>query len=396
MKAPCRYRLARRRQDAVDGRSLQPEACAPLAGVIQAWIDDQAWDGSERPESVRSLFDVLVSEHDFVGSYKSVLRFVRRRVPPPKVQPIRRVETRPGAQAQVDWATRQVFVHDLGGAVKLKAFLMTLSHSRLGPLQFFENETQLSWLTGHNQCLEIVGGVPLSIRIDNLKVGVKSGAGAWAVLNDSYQSYAEQLGFVVDPARPYSARDKGKVERRVQEITNHLIRKDERFLNLADLNACVIERALKRAQDIINPVTGISIHDSWLAEREQLLPLPAALPVPFDVMVSRTVTRDCLVRFESREYSVPYRFVGRSVQVRGTGSEVQVFSAGELIARYPRGTKARLLIDQSCYEPQSGDSGDHLMPTPLGRLGREIVMDKSWEAAARPLAEYENLLRRLA
>lgn len=124
--------------------------------------------------------------------------------------------------------------------------------------------------------------------------------------------------------------------------------------------------------------------------------MPAALPVPFDVMVARTVTRDCLVRFESREYSVPYKFVGRSVQVRGTSSEVQVFAAGELIARYPRGTKARLLIDQSCYEPQANDHPDHPIPTPLGRLGQEIVLDRSWEAAARPLAEYESLLRRLA
>lgn len=272
-ESTLRYRLARRREGAVDGRSLQTEVCAPLEPVILAWIDDQAWDGSERPESVRSLFDLLVSEHGFTGSYKSVLRFVRRRVPPPKVQPVRRVETRPGAQAQVDWATRRVFVHDLGGIVELKAFLFTLSHSRLGPVQFFENETQLSWLMGHNQCLEFVGGVPLSIRIDNLKVGVKSGAGAWAVLNDSYQAYSEQLGFVIDPARAYSARDKGKVERRVQEITNHLIKKDERFLSLTDLNACLIERVLKRAQSMINPVTGSSIHDSWLAERERWTPL---------------------------------------------------------------------------------------------------------------------------
>jgi hypothetical protein len=45
----------------------------------------------------------LVLEHDYTGSYKSVLRHVRAKFPKPKLRPFRRVETPPGAQAQVDW-----------------------------------------------------------------------------------------------------------------------------------------------------------------------------------------------------------------------------------------------------------------------------------------------------
>ncbi len=42
-ESTLRYRLARRRQGAVDGRKQQPEACAPFENVIQAWIDRQPW-----------------------------------------------------------------------------------------------------------------------------------------------------------------------------------------------------------------------------------------------------------------------------------------------------------------------------------------------------------------
>jgi transposase len=59
-----------------------------------------------------------------------VVRYVRRRTAQPEIQPFRRVETRSGAQAQVDWLQRRVYVRSLGGFTKLSAFVMTLSHSR--------------------------------------------------------------------------------------------------------------------------------------------------------------------------------------------------------------------------------------------------------------------------
>ncbi len=40
----------------------------------------------------------------------------------------------------------------------------------------------LAWLGCHNRALTWLGGVPASIRIDNLKTDVAQGAGAWAVL----------------------------------------------------------------------------------------------------------------------------------------------------------------------------------------------------------------------
>ena len=248
-------------------------------------------------------------------------------------------------------------------------------------------------MEGHNRHLSFLGGVPLSIRIDNLKTGVKKGAGAWAVLNDSYLAYAEQVGFVIDPARVRKASDKGKVERRVQDVLGAIIRRGERFVTLEDLNAAAAERVLARAKRLINPVTGGSVHDAWLAEREVLRPLPEHLPIPFDVQVGRNVTRDCLVRFEGREYAVPFRYAGRQVQVRGAPGLVQIFADGEMVQSYPRHTAARLLIDQACYE---GEATERVAaPTPLGRLGQQIVAPRSWEAAQRPVSAYETLLRRI-
>ena len=83
---------------------------------------------------------------------------------------------------------------------------------------------------------------------------------------------------------------------------------------------------------------------------------------------------------------------------------MQILVDGEIVQEYPRHTKARLLVDQACYDPakvssfrpaNSGATEQRVQaPAPLGRIGRAIVADKSWEAAQRPLSDYEALLRR--
>ena len=404
-ESTLRYRLQRRAEGAVDGRKGKREACDGVAGVIEAWIERQPWDSErERPESIKSLYETLVTEHGYGGSYKAVQRYVRRRAPVPKVRPVRRVETRPGAQAQVDWGTRKIFVHELGGVTPLKAFLMTLSHSRMNPVRFYLDETQLSWLDGHNHAFRTLGGVPLTVRIDNLKTGVKKGAGAWAELNDAYHAYGVEMGFLIDPTRPRSGRDKGKVERRVRDVIGTLVRAGERFISIEDLNAALQERTIRRAKHLTNPVTGDSVYDTWLAERDVLQALPETLPIPFDVQVTRIVRRDCLIHFEGRQYAVPFPHAGRPVQVRGAPGKVQILADGKVVQEYPRGTKSRLLIDQSCYDPANVSNAKPAIrgameqpvqpPAPLGRVGKVIVAEKGWEAATRPLADYEALLRR--
>jgi len=77
-----------------------------------------------RWEPVKGLYHLLVHE-GFTGSYRAVLRYVSRRRPVTWQRPVRRVETAPGAQVQVDWVTPAVCVEALG----MHAFIMTLSHS---------------------------------------------------------------------------------------------------------------------------------------------------------------------------------------------------------------------------------------------------------------------------
>ena len=128
-ESTIRHRLNRRQEKIEEGRTRQPSVCDPYKKVIEEWMPDLS-EGN-RPESIQSLYEELVTQHGFTGSYKAVVRYVRRNAPKPKVRPIRRVETVPGAQGQVDWITQRLFIHEYGKAFNLHALIIVLSYSRM-------------------------------------------------------------------------------------------------------------------------------------------------------------------------------------------------------------------------------------------------------------------------
>jgi len=335
-ESTLRYHLERKRESALDGRALQPKASAEHESVILDWIRRQSQvKAGERSEPVKLLFETLQAAHGYTGSYKAVVRYVRRRTEQPKVQPFRRVETKPGAQGQADWLQKKVYVHQLGGFVKFSAFILVLSHSRMWAVVWSLGETMLCWLRCHNRAFEFLGGIPSTVRIDNLKTGVASGCGAWATLNPGYEAYASQMGFVINPHRVRTPRDKGKAERRVLDVKVLQIAEKDQFEDMEDLQKTTDLRIAARAKKLGCPVTGKSTYESWNLEKPFLAPLPPTMPEPFDVQILREVGKDSLVAFEGRRYSVPYPWAKRTVQVRGCASTVESWPKGNGCAFSP-------------------------------------------------------------
>ena len=121
-----RYRLSRHEARARDRRADKVSSVAPFAEAIGEWMRGVV---AERGANGLALYEWLVAEHDFAGSYKAVQRFVRAQYATPRLRVRRRVETPPGAQAQADWAEYPSVV--VGGErVDLSAFHLVLSHAR--------------------------------------------------------------------------------------------------------------------------------------------------------------------------------------------------------------------------------------------------------------------------
>lgn len=378
-ESTVRYHLRRRADGATDRRrekDLRVESDG-LGPVATTWWDQAVPvqpDG--RPPSIRELHEFLVEHHDYQGSYKSVRTFVRRRFEAPRKQPVRRIETPPGAMAQADWGEERIRIgdHDADpdGRTRLHAFVLQLSHSRRTAVVWSRSMDQMAWHRCHLAALQRLGGVPAVIRIDNLKTGVASGAGPWSTINPRYRRFARSLGFHVDPHEPRCPRSKGKVERQVRSV--HALRATGlEFESLEQLQEWTDRRIESSELRRRCPATGTMITEAWERERAVLQPLPDPLPEPFDIVVERCVQIDCTVSFEGRRYSVPFAHVGQRVEVRGAAASVQIVdrASGAVIASHRRGTEERLVIDPAHYDGPS--TATVQQPKPLGRMARRIV-----------------------
>jgi transposase len=380
-----RYHLRRTASGAIDGRCNKPFRAKAVAPVITAWFDEHG--ETKRPVNVKDLYEHLVAEHGYPGSYVSVVRYVRAHYPRPKIRTYRRVETPPGAQTQTDWGEYPRV--DVGeGPVPLHAFLMVLSHSRKPALVWSRSENELHWLSCHNGAYRRLSGVAAVNRIDNVKTAIASGAGAWGVINETYRAYARAVGFHIDACGPGEANAKGKVEAKVR--LSRLLGNVERrcFDSLEHLQEVTDGKLDAWSKRAVCPATGKTVYESWEQEIEHLGKLPI-LPEPFDVVVTRPVHKDCRVNFESRSYPVPFAHVGQTVEVRGCAGKVQILSCGRILREYPRHTEERILIDPTCYEGEPTDQA--LPPPPLGKMGRKLQEIWAMPVPRRPLDLYAAL-----
>jgi transposase len=399
-ESTLRYHLGRP-VAAIDGRRERPsvlDGWAPrVAAVLERFGDARVVPEGTTRCSSRVVYDVLVREDGFGGSYQAVRRYLRRTWGAAPVQAVRRVETPAGVQAQHDWFEWPGVVG--GEPCTLYGLIGTLSFSRATFVWVSRTTTQLAWQAGHLGLFQRYGGVPLWVRHDNLKTAVAAGAGPTALFTPAFARFARACGFQLDACRAGTGSDKGKVERQVRTDRGAFA---DLFLRpwegLEALQAALDARAAELHGRRRCPVTGTSVAAALEAERAVLRPVPAMHEL-FDCVVARKVSRDCLVSFEGRRYSVPFAWVGRLVEVRGTVGAVVIYGAGQELARHPRHTRHRLLLEPAHYEGPS--TAQVLAPVPLGararaQLAASYAALPSPSAITRPLAGYLRLVEEVA
>lgn len=382
-----RYHRKRMAADTPDGRTNQQRLAVAYSAAIEHWRDTIGTIGN-----TAELHEWLVTEYCYPGSLRSIQRFVRERYPAPRVRTRRRVETPPGAQAQVDWAHFPGILVD-GRRTDLYGFVMILSHSRKPVLVWSESMDMGSWLACHNSAFNRLGGIPAVVRVDNCKTAVARGAGPWGVINETYRRYAQTVRFHVDPCLPREPAAKGKVERLIltcRGMDDPSARAWDDLEQLQCHSDDLLERhSLRRPC----PATGTSIEQAFRKERLRLGTLPL-LPEPFDTVATREVGPDCMVAFEARHYSVPFRFVGEQVEVRGVRGFVQILHGARIIAEHARATDCRVV---TCSEHFSGEpTPTHCPPMPLGRLGQLLEQIGEQPVDQRPADLYAAIAEGLA
>jgi Mu transposase, C-terminal domain len=348
--------LARRvaeRMQPVAVRRGPGESEAQLAAhrdQIRAWLAPDASGRGLRLSKVHRL----LARRGVAVPYSSLHRFAvahcgfrdERRVT------VRVAEAAPGELAEVDFG-RLGFVHDpeTGKRRTLHALIVTLVHSRHQYVHVCPTQTLADLLEGLEDAWAFFGGVPARVVLDNLKAAVTKADRYDPVFARTFAEYAAWRGFVIDAAVPRHPRGKPHVERGVQYLRESFFR-GETWIDRDHVQREGIRWCLEVAGQRIHGTTRKRPMQVFHAvEKAKLAPL--ARP-RFDPPVWRAckVHPDHHIQFQKALYSVPTRYVGQRVWVRGDSKLVRVYVGGELVKTHERMEVGKRSTDYRDYPPE--------------------------------------------
>jgi len=328
---PPRYRLSQARPCPVMG---------PFRDVILSWLDRDKQAPPKQRHTARRVYDRLVEEYGFSGAQSTVRHYVARLRPTMREVYIP-LEAGWGQQAQVDWG--QGAVHIAGKQVVAHLFCLRMRASGVPFAWAAPTEKLEAFLEGHRQALEWLGGVPRECLYDNPKTAVvRILAGPERQEHTLFSSLRDHYLFDSYFCRPAQAHEKGAVENLVGYVRRNALVPVPEFPSWEALNEHLLKWSERERE---------RLGERWVKEQAGLLPLPAQ---PFLCALTRLVpvNRLSLVSFDRNRYSVPCRYVGRTLLLRAFTHRIEVYDQHKLVAGHQRCyQRGELILELEHYLP---------------------------------------------
>ena len=224
-----------------------------------------------------------------------------------------------------------------GEIVKAQIFVAVLGASGYTFVDASYSQQQKDFINSHVKAYEFFQGCPRVVVPDNLKSAVISNNKKGIVINESYAALARYYNMVVEPARPYKPKDKAKAEQGVLGIQRWIIAslRYQRFFSVDELND-----AISILLDKYNAKIVKKFNKSRLELFNELdLPNLQALPKQryiYKEYKEATVNVGYHVSLDKCEYSVPFEYLSKKVQLRYSNSSVEIYYKDNLIATHPK------------------------------------------------------------
>ncbi len=322
---------------------------------IERWFEDPHM-------TAKQVWRLLKENYRINVAYTTVKRYVRKEFPRQPPHTAVRIETPPGDEAQVDFGYAGLMCDPVKQKKRKSwAFIMTLSYSRHRFVRFVFHQDIPRWLDCHERAFTWFGGVPSRIVLDNLKSGVVKPDIYDPLVNYAYADLERHYGFIADPAKSGDAEQKGKVERSVASVRQQLLA-GRTFTDIHEANERALAWCKGEIGQEVHGTTKRKPYPVFLAEEKSVLkPLPDA---PFERPLWKrcTVHPDHHIVFGNSYYSLPTRYIGKKVWVKGTQKTVEIFLDHERIKLHPKAAlPGTWMTDQADYPP---DKLAYLMATP--------------------------------
>jgi transposase len=360
-------------------RAAPDSKLEPFKGYLGERLQAGVWNARVLLRELRG--------RDYRGGYTILTDWLRPQREAAQVIAVRRFETPPGKQAQVDWC----HLGSLAGAGRkeqLWGFTITLGYSRRMMAEAATDQKLGTLLRMHERAFQEWNGVPEEILYDRMRtIWTGTDERGEIVWNAVFLDFARYWGFRPRLCRPYRAQTKGKIESGVKYVRRNflcgLLGREPG--NLADLNAELGRWIAEVANQRVHGTTHEPVMVRWEADQKSLCPVDGRGPYAYRDDEQRKVARDAYVSWQGSRYSVPWQYAGKEVWVREQGGAVEVRHSAARIALHAPARQRHQVVTQS----------EHHHGIPLGgpSAGKTVVHIQQGAPVVeqRPLAAYETL-----
>lgn len=315
-------------------------------------------------------------------SYQALTAFCRRHdIGREPKKPAGRYHFEPGKEMQHDTSPHRAHI---GGADRrVQTASLVLCYSRILFFQFYPTFNRFWCKVFLTDALEYVGGACKNCMIDNTHVVVLRGTGKLMVPVPEMEAFANRLGFRFVAHEKGDANRSGRVERPFHFIENNFLA-GRRFADFAEAN-----REARTWCDKVNASfkrhLSAQPRELFATEEPSLRPLPAWVPEIY-ALHQRIVDIEGYIHVDGHIYSVPYKLIGRRVEVRETKDKIRVFLGPRQVALHEKvlmtGAKQRKTLPE--HRPPRGKRADKQ------RSPDELEL----AAAGPPFSEYAVTLKK--
>jgi len=318
-------------------RTVQPQPkIGPWRDELDQLLAANAARASRERLTLMRIFEELRAL-GYPGGYDAMRRYAvswRRRESAATAAAFVPLSFAPGEAYQFDWSHEIVLIN--GTTVTIKVAHVRLCHSRMLFVRAYPRESQEMVFDAHDRAFAFFKGACTRGIYDNMKTAVDAIlVGKERAYNRRFQQMCSH--YLVEPVActPASAWEKGQVENQVGLVRRRFFAPRVRVKSYAELNAWLADRCVAWATANRHPeMPERTIWEVFEAERPSLVPYRG----PFDGFhaVPASVSKTCLVRFDSNKYSVSASAVGRPVEIRAYAERIELWQDGRIVGAHGR------------------------------------------------------------
>lgn len=305
-----------------------------------------------------AVYFYLKNEKNYKGSYSSLTYFVRKRLEIEKNSKNDshvRFESKIGEQLQFDWVESIKMINKYGEEFEFNVFSAELSYSRMHYFNYSKYKTREDVLNNLILTFKYYGGITEEVLTDNMSSIVNTNENKFC---KEFKTFAKDMGINVQKCKVRHPFTKGKVEVR-NKFIKWLIPYNYEFETEEDI-AKIIQKINIEVNNRINDTTNMKPVLLYQKEKEYLKPLPAnqILEHYINLNVSVKVQNTMLIRYKGNEYSVPKKYINKTLKVKEIDNKLYVYNNTELVAMHDITDKKINYLEEHYKEGIKGSMPD--------------------------------------